>query len=573
MLKQQKVLYLKNLLVQHWVAYQTDIIEPNWFSVMDFPFSIFEFIPFFKKPLYERKRVKFLEKSQKVLIEVDFPRYQEFSKNFIPLFGHTMGKRSRFNSAYDSFNSIQYNLLISNIAKAIDSSIQAKRRIMSKENCRRFGFSSTAAKQVNKVNSIESKSVFFGNEDLFTWDIGDFIKFDYGMNGLRLQNLKLPKNSHHSWGGIDIPQYTEFNVTESKFIITLQGFNKREIHYLKRYFNFDLNKTNSVKGFKYDSSKNGVGQYEHYVFSGKAHDSDADSTLGDVDFLEKIIWYFDFLNDSVDQKSNILISDSSVKEGMPYWQFSDQKLIQVNDLSKGKYIESPAHRLDDYSYLDSSDIQSSDIESLLTLGVKPEEIMDAVGAVMVDWNVGNNFPRWNEDNVKRDLENRALEINNYLNQINIKGQKSVDLGLKPMEELVMTCVEFYFKYGEEIDAIVARDIEPDALRVEEIIAIYPELNKREFNPSRKKNINGILLNLNEFLNPRGKTSIWFFCDNVQTKEAFLKLLPKDLKWKEAPSKVTNPELRFLVEIEKWDMIALKKILETKNKKSLESKIF
>ena len=568
-MKQKKILSLDLLLTQHWAAYNPDISPVDWFNIVDLPFSIYEFMPFFKTPLYQRKRVSFAEKSQKIVIELDFPSFSDLRDNLTPLFGKNMGQDSK-HYGFTSYNTHQYKTLVMTIAASIDSSIESRKKLMNADHNRKWGDST---KQVNGKNSIKG-NILWSDEKTWIWDLSDLIRFTYGKRGLKLQNLQPTKNFHERLFRNNIPEYTKFNHTTHKFVTTLEGFDKREIYYLKRYFNFDLKKTNSVKGFEYNSLDKGIGEWEHYIFSGLGDDDITDSwSFGDVDFLEKMLWYFDFQNENYSDNSNVRISQYNYQNGSIYWQFCDQKIIQVNDLSKGEFIQTPAHALEDCSYLDASDIESSDIETLLTLGIKPEEIREAVGAFMVDWNIGNDFPEWNEHNVKRDLKNRAFEIHRHLDEISNDDKEGSGAELKPMEELVMTCVEFYFKYGEEIDATVARDIEPDALRVEEIIAIHPELNKREFNPGRKKNISWISLNLNEFLNPWGKTSIWFFCENVQTKEAFLKLLPKDLKWKEAPSKVTNPELRFLVEIEKWDMIALKKILETKNKKSLESKIF
>ena len=126
-----------------------------------------------------------------------------------------------------------------------------------------------------------------------------------------------------------------------------------------------------------------------------------------------------------------------------------------------------------------------------------------------------------------------------------------------MEELISACVEFYFKYGESIEAIVAREIEPDALRIEEIIEWHPKYKMRPFKPIRKENIGWIQANLADFLDPWEKTYVWFLFSNIQTKEAFLELLPDVLKTTAAPDGVSIPERRMMIEIPKWDMIALK----------------
>ena len=261
----------------------------------------------------------------------------------------------------------------------------------------------------------------------------------------------------------------------------MEGFNKRETHYLKRYFNFNLEKTTLVKEFEYKSLDKGVGESEHYIFSGGG---DNTWSIGDVDFLEKILWYFDFRTKNT-QTSLIYAFLTLTIIGSLYWQFRDQKIIRVNDLSNGEFIPTPAHE-DEGSYLHASDIESSHIETLLTLGIKPEEIREAVCAYMVDWNLGNNFPDWNEHNVKRDLINRASKIYKCLNKKTEDNQAKIDKELEPMEELISACVEFYFKYGESIEAIVAREIEPDALRIEKIIEWHPKYKMRPLNLYVKK---------------------------------------------------------------------------------------
>ena len=59
------------------------------------------------------------------------------------------------------------------------------------------------------------------------------------------------------------------------------------------------------------------------------------------------------------------------------------------------------------------------------------------------------------------------------------------------------------------------------------------------------------------MDPWEKTYVWFLFSNIQTKEAFLELLPDVLKTTAAPDGVSIPERRMMIEIPKWDMIALK----------------
>ena len=61
---------------------------------------------------------------------------------------------------------------------------------------------------------------------------------------------------------------------------------------------------------------------------------------------------------------------------------------------------------------------------------------------MIDWNIGNDFPDWNEQNVKKDLMNRASEIYKYLNKKTEDNQAKIDKELEPMEELVSVKREF-----------------------------------------------------------------------------------------------------------------------------------
>ena len=68
---------------------------------------------------------------------------------------------------------------------------------------------------------------------------------------------------------------------------------------------------------------------------------------------------------------------------------------------------------------------------------------------MIDWNIGNDFPDWNEQNVKKDLMNRASEIYKFLNKKTEDNQAKINKELEPMEELVSACVEFYLNM--EID--------------------------------------------------------------------------------------------------------------------------
>ena len=549
-MKQKKILSLDLLLTQHWLTYNSEISPIDWFDIVDLPFSIYHFMPFFRQPLYERKRISFSEKSQKIIIELDFPNFNDLRENFIPLFGETMGRETKHNG-FVTYNKNQYETLIKTIAMSIDSSIESRKILMSKEHIRKFG-SSSSTTQVNKKNSIKG-NILWSDEKEWIWDLSDLIQFNYGKQGLRLQSLKPTKNSHEFFLRDPIPKYTVFDHLAHKFVTTLEGFNKREIHYLKRYFNFNLDKTNLVKEFEYNSLDKGVGEWEHYIFSGLGDNS---WSFGDVDFLEKILWYFDFRNEKYTNISNLRISDINYQVGSLYWQFSDQKIIRVNDLSNGEFIPTPAHE-DEGSYLHASDIESSQIETLLILGIKPEEIREAVCAYMIDWNIGNDFPDWNEQNVKKDLMNRASEIYKYLNKKTEDNQAKIDKELEPMEELVSACVEFYFKYGESIEAIVARDIEPDTLRIEEIIEWHPKYKIRPFKPIHKENIGWIQANLADFLDPREKTYVWFLFSNIQTKEAFLELLPDVLKTTAAPDGVSIPERRMMIEIPKWDMIALK----------------
>ena len=122
-MKQKKILFLERLLTQHWHAYNSDISPIYWFDIVDLPFSIYHFMPFFKQPLYQRKRISFSEKSQKIIIELDFPNFNDLRENFTPLFGETMGRETKYNG-YVAYNRKQYETLIKKIAMSIDSSIE-----------------------------------------------------------------------------------------------------------------------------------------------------------------------------------------------------------------------------------------------------------------------------------------------------------------------------------------------------------------------------------------------------------------------------------------------------------------
>ncbi len=67
----------------------------------------------------------------------------------------------------------------------------------------------------------------------------------------------------------------------------------------------------------------------------------------------------------------------------------------------------------------------------------------------------------------------------------------------------------------------------------------------------------MVVNLADFLDPGKKRYVWFLFSNIQTKKAFLELLPEVLTTTSAPNGVSTPECRMMIEIPKWDMIALK----------------
>ena len=121
------------------------------------------------------------------------------------------------------------------------------------------------------------------------------------------------------------PKYTVFDHLAHKFVTTLEGFNKREIHYLKRYFNFNLDKTN-LEEFEYNSLDKGVGEWEHYIFSGLGDNS---WSFGDVDFLEKILWYFDFRNENIQTSLTCAFLILTIKLEAYIGSLATKKLLEL----------------------------------------------------------------------------------------------------------------------------------------------------------------------------------------------------------------------------------------------------
>ena len=86
----QKYIYpLSQLLHEHSLFFQKKINEEWPREIL--PHSIFHFMPFFQKPLYERIKIKFSEQSETVQIEIDFPKKSDLEDNLIPLFGDQLG--------------------------------------------------------------------------------------------------------------------------------------------------------------------------------------------------------------------------------------------------------------------------------------------------------------------------------------------------------------------------------------------------------------------------------------------------------------------------------------------------
>ena len=134
-----------------------------------------------------------------------------------------MGRETKHNG-YVTYNKNQYETLIKTIAMSIDSSIESRKILMSKEHIRKFG-SSSSTTQVNKKNSIKG-NILWSDEKEWIWDLSDLIQFNYGKQGLRLQSLKPTKNSHEFFFRDPIPKYTVFDHLAHKFVTTLEGFNK-----------------------------------------------------------------------------------------------------------------------------------------------------------------------------------------------------------------------------------------------------------------------------------------------------------------------------------------------------------
>ena len=590
MLNQKKIYSLNRLLNSHYHYFA------NFYEVVDgieiLPHSIFHFMPFFQKPLYDRTLIKFSEKSETILIEIEFPNKKELEKNFIPLFGDRLGVKDRFGDFYN-FSEKTYDQLISNIAKGIDRSIADRKKLLSNQKRGDESYFAVEEDLLNLNHGIVEGSDRYSS----IWDINDFIKFFYGRNkGLNLQKLDPPK--HYKFPGSFLPVhygYTKFiknHHGSNKFVIKLKGFSQKELSYLKRFFSFDLKKYIRKKNFKFDSSKIEINYHQHNFFMGEHEHNDPTSP---VDFIEKLLWWLDFENKSFDLDTTVTVQ--SLQNSGSFYFFPDKKLIQVNDLSKGKYIPPPKDFIliyDDQDFL-GQDIKLEHLEELVKAGILGNYIdqdgyeIDAIEdcfekVYFYDWNAGAGFPDVLKDTIFDQIKERIKDARyslkkQYLSQIensslNYKDLKSNILKLesfKNTNKFLKICTEFFMKYNICPEVYISKETETEVLNLKQLInnSEFLRLNKlptklktlinKKDKPLKLKKDPFVDICMDFYLQGGAleDLELYFWCDSSKTRDFFLEMIGSEFKffnW--IHHGCDDPETRFVLKIKKWDLFSV-----------------
>ena len=586
MLNQKKIYPLSDLLNYHYCYFYGSILPEDFFlnSAYDIlPHSIFHFMPFFQKPLYERTLIKFSEKSETIFIEIEFPNKEELEKNFIPLLGDRLGVKDRFGN-FSNFSELTYDRLVKEIAVGIDRSIADRKKILSNQ----IGDDEEYFLGIEE-DELNRNYCITGDSDRYSpiWDINDFIKFFYGRSkGLNLQNLEPPKNYqlplgiHHG--------YTKFiknHYGSNKFVIKLKGFSQKELSYLKRFFSFDLNKSVRKKNFKFDSSKIEINYHQHEFFMGEHEHNDP---THEVDFIEKLMWWFDFENKSFDRNTTVTVR--GLENCGSLYFFPDYKLIQVNDLSKGKYIPPPKDLIFDDQDILGQDIKLEHLEELTKSGILGnyiyqdgydfDVIKDCFEAVyFYDWNIGVGFHDVLRDKIFEQIKTRMKDARSslrkeYLSQIenfplNYKDLKSNILkseSFKNTNKFLKICAEFFLKHNICPKVYILKDTETEVLSLKQLInnSEFLRLNKLPTKLKTQINKKDELIELNDsFIDIRmdfylqggalEDLELHFWCDSSKTRDSFLEMVGSEFTFNFIHQGYDDPEKRFVLKIEKWDL--------------------
>ena len=587
MINQKHIHPLKHLLHRHYLYFQNKITE-DWEKEI-VPHSIFHFMPFFQKPLYERIKIKFSEQSETVQIEIEFPEKSELENNFIPLFGDRLGSKNSFDE-FHIFTESSYKYLVGSIASGIDFSILNRKKYLSKKT-RKEWYEETGIDLKPSENSINiNHGIFKGSSERSIWDVNDFIKFYFGRNkGLNLQNLNPPKNYKLPHYHSTHKGYTKFIETNyglnNKFVIKLQGFSKKELSYLRRFFSFDLKKYNRQKNFEFDSSKTEISRHQHYHFMG--HYEHQNPTTPS-DFIEKILWCFDFENKSFDPKTSVTVE--TLQESGSFYFFPDKKLIQVNDLSKGQFIPPPK----DFAPDEDQDILGKNIKlghlkALVRAGVFGNNIDEYGNDVdpirdcfeklyFYDWNLGVGFPEVIKEVIYEQIKMRMKDAryslskeylkqigSPYLNYNDLKTAMFKSESFNNTNKFLKICAEFFMKYKISPTVYTSRETETEVLNLKQFIN-NPEFLKLNKLPAKLKTLinsedestNGFVdfcmdLFLDDFTEDLN-LELYFWSDSSKTRDLFLEMIKGEFSvFNEDYSDLDDKETRFTLKIEKFDL--------------------
>ena len=587
MLNQRKIYPFSRLLQEHYFYYHGNFLGQGSFEIL--PHSIFFFMPFFQKPLYDRTLIKFSEKSETILIEIGFPGMWKLEENFIPLFGDRFGVKDTFGD-FHYFSENTYDNLVSRIAVGIDRSIADRKKFLSSQ--KRGDEDYFADTEENSLN-LNHGIIEGSNRYSSIWDINDFIKFFYAKNkGLNLQNLCPPKNYKLPLSSMSDPHYgyTKFiknHYGSSKFVIKLKGFSKKELSYLRRFFSFDLKKYIRKKNFKFDSSKIEINYHQHSFFMGEHEHNDP--TLPS-DFIEKLLWWFDFENKSFDPKTSVTVE--TLEESGSFYFFPDKKLIQVNDLSKGKYIPPPKDFIFDDQDILGKNIELGHLQMMVKAGVFGNNIDEYGNEVdpvrdcfeklyFYDWNLGIGFPGQIRDKIFEQIKIRMEDARSslkkeylkqigspYLNYNDLKTAMFKSESFNNTNKFLKICAEFFMKYNIRTTVYTSRETETEVLNLKQFIN-NPEFLKLNRLPAKLKTLintedestNGFVdfcmdLSLDDFTEDLN-LELYFWSDSSKTRDLFLEMINGEFSIRNDDfsyyAGYEDKETRFILKIEKFDL--------------------